>query len=127
MFENNICFDLLNVLDGKPKYANVPLSKLFARPCVDRPEVLDGGPDYATALLLEFFSRAKCPLSLCHLESQQLRCMAERRRVFKQNVSLFFFFHFFFFLVFFCQSVWYGCSDVFVMGLSWLFGRFYFV
>ena len=61
VFENDICFDLLNVLDGKPKYANVPLSKLFARPCVDRPEVRDGGPDYATALLLELFSRAKCP------------------------------------------------------------------
>ena len=56
MFEDNICVDL----DGKPNYVNVPLSELFAKPCVERPEVLDGRPDYAIALLLEFFARAKC-------------------------------------------------------------------
>ena len=43
VFEDDICVDLSSVLDGKPNYSNVPLSKLFARPCVYRPEVLDGG------------------------------------------------------------------------------------
>ena len=61
MVEDDICVDLLGVLDGKPNYANVPFVELFARPCVGRPEVLDGGPDYATALLSEFFARAGCP------------------------------------------------------------------
>ena len=35
MFEEDICVDLSGVLDGKLNYANVPLSKLFSRPCVD--------------------------------------------------------------------------------------------
>ena len=61
VFEDNICVDRSSVLDGKPNYANVPLSELFVRPCVDRSEVLDGGLDYATALLSEFFARARCP------------------------------------------------------------------
>ena len=64
MFEDDICVDLLGVLDGKPNYANVLLSELFPRPCVDRPEVLDGGPDYATTFLSEFFDRARFPLVL---------------------------------------------------------------
>ena len=37
MFEDDICVDLSNALDGKPNYANIPLSELFAKPCVDRP------------------------------------------------------------------------------------------
>ena len=37
MFEHDICVDLLDVLDGKPDYANAPLSEFFARACVDRP------------------------------------------------------------------------------------------
>ena len=31
MFEYNICVDLLDVLDGKPDYANAPFPKFFAR------------------------------------------------------------------------------------------------
>ena len=62
-FEDNVCVDILGVIDGKPNY-DVPLLKLFARPCVDRPEVLDERPDYVTALLSEFFARARCPLVL---------------------------------------------------------------
>ena len=64
MFGDDICVDIVGVLDGKPNYANVPLLELFARPCVDRLEVLDEGPDYATVLLLEFFAGARCPLVL---------------------------------------------------------------
>ena len=64
VFEDDICVDLLDVLDGKPNHANVPISELFSRPFVDRPEVLDEGPDYATALLSEFFAKARCSLVL---------------------------------------------------------------
>ena len=53
VFEDDICVDLSSVLDGKPNYSNVPLSKLFSRPCVYRPEVLDGGG--ALIMLLSFF------------------------------------------------------------------------
>ena len=66
------------------------------------------------------------------LESQRSRCIDERRGVFKQNISdlsfSFFCFFLFFFLFCFCflQSVWYGCLDVFVMGLSGLLGRICF-
>ena len=60
MFENNVCVDLSNVPYGKLNYANVPFSRLFARPCVDRREVMDEELDYATALLSEFCSRARC-------------------------------------------------------------------
>ena len=31
MFEHDICVDLSDVLDGKPDYANAPLSEFFAR------------------------------------------------------------------------------------------------
>ena len=31
MFEDDICVDLSNVLDGKPDYANFPLPEFFAR------------------------------------------------------------------------------------------------
>ena len=61
VFEDDICVDLSGVLDGKPNYANVPFSGLFAWPCVDRPKVINKGPDYATALLLEFCDKARCP------------------------------------------------------------------
>ena len=62
-----------------------------------------------------------------HLESQWSRCMAERRGVFKQNISdSSFSSTFFCFFFLFWQSVWYGCLDVFVMGLSWLLGRICF-
>ena len=64
VFEDNICVDLSSILDGKPNYANIPLSELFVGPCVDRPEVLDRGPNYATTLLTEFFARARCPFVL---------------------------------------------------------------
>ena len=64
MFEDDVCVDLSGVLDGKPNYANVPFSELFARPCIDRPEVMDEGPNYATTLLLELCARARCPLVL---------------------------------------------------------------
>ena len=36
VFRDDICVDLPSVLDGGPNYANIPLSKLFARPCIDR-------------------------------------------------------------------------------------------
>ena len=71
------------------------------------------GFDYSTDLLLEFYARARCTPML-----------VERRRAFMQSVSDSSFSSTFFF--FFCQSVWYGYLDVFVMGLSWLFGRFCF-
>ena len=61
MFEYDICVDLLDVLDGKPDYANAPFSKFVARACVDRLEVLDGKPGYANSPLPEFFARARCP------------------------------------------------------------------
>ena len=64
VFEDDICVDLSSVLDGKPNYANVPISELFTRPFVDRPEVLEEGLDYATALLSKFFAKARCPLVL---------------------------------------------------------------
>ena len=31
MFEDDLCVDLSGVQDGKPDYANVPFSELFAR------------------------------------------------------------------------------------------------
>ena len=68
MFEHDIYVVLLDVPDGKPNYANAPLSEFFAIPCVDQPEVLDGKPDYVTALLLEFFARARCPPVLAPFE-----------------------------------------------------------
>ena len=61
MFEDDICVDLSGVLDGKPNYANIPFSKLFARPYVDRPEIMNEGPSYVAALLSELCARARCP------------------------------------------------------------------
>ena len=61
VFEYDICVDLPYVLDGKPDYANAPLSQFVARACVDRPEVLDGKPGYANSPILEFFTMARCP------------------------------------------------------------------
>ena len=67
------------------------------------------------------------PLSWLPLDSQRSRCMAKRKGVFEHNISnsslssdfsCFFFFLFCF--VFFFKSIWYGCLDIFVMGLSWL-------
>ena len=64
VFEQDICVDLLDVLDGKPDYANAPLLEFVARACVDRPKVLDGKPGYANSPFPEFFARARCPLIL---------------------------------------------------------------
>ena len=79
MFEDDICVNLSSVLDGKPNYANVPLSELFARPCVSLPEVLDGG----LIMLLPFFRssllRLGAPLSWHPPESQRSRCTAKTR------------------------------------------------
>ena len=61
VFEDDICVDLPNVLDGMPDYANAPLSRFVARSCVDRPEVLDGKPSYVNSPLPEFFAKARCP------------------------------------------------------------------
>ena len=61
VFEDNVCVDLSSVLDGRPNYANITFSKLFAGPCVERPEVMGKGLDYATALLPEFCAGARCP------------------------------------------------------------------
>ena len=64
MFEDDIYVDPFGVLDGRPNYADITFSELFAGPCVDRSEVLDEGPDYATALLSEFCVGARCLLGL---------------------------------------------------------------
>ena len=61
MFEADVCVNLSGVLDGKPNYANVPLSELFSWPCIAWPEIMNKGPSYATALLSEFCARARCP------------------------------------------------------------------
>ena len=61
VFEYDICVDLPDVLDGKPNYANAPLSEFVARACVDIPEVLDGKHGYTDSLLPKFFIRARCP------------------------------------------------------------------
>ena len=60
VFEDGVCVDLSGVLDGKPNYANVPFSELFAGPYIDRPEVMDKRHDYATPLLSKFCARARC-------------------------------------------------------------------
>ena len=64
VFEQDICVDLPNVLDGKPDYANAPLLEFVARACVDRPKVLDGKPGYANSPFPEFFAKARFPLVL---------------------------------------------------------------
>ena len=64
VFEDDVCVDLSGVLDGRPNYANITFSEIFAGPCVDRPEVMDKGPDYAIALLSDLYATARCPLVL---------------------------------------------------------------
>ena len=44
------------------------------------------GPDHVTAFLSEFRDSDSCPLCRRPLEFQRSRCMAERRRAFKQSV-----------------------------------------
>ena len=61
MFEDDVRVDLSGVLDGRPNYANITFSRLFAGPCADRPEVIDKGPDYAADLLSRFYAGARCP------------------------------------------------------------------
>ena len=61
MFEDDVCVDISGVLDGRPNYANITFSGLFARPCVDRSEVMDKGLDYAASLPLELYVGARCP------------------------------------------------------------------
>ena len=87
MFEDEVCVGLSGILNGRPNYANITFSWLFARPCVDRPEVMDKRLDYATALLSEFCVGAKCPLVLAPFRGARSRCMAKRRRTFKKSVS----------------------------------------
>ena len=41
VLEGDACVDPSGVPDGKPNYANIPFSNLFARPCGDRPKVRD--------------------------------------------------------------------------------------
>ena len=64
MFEDDVCVDILGVLYGRPNYANITFSWLFAKPCADRHEVIDKGPDYAGGLLSGFYVGARCPLVL---------------------------------------------------------------
>ena len=64
MFEDDIYVDPSGVLDGRPNYADITFSELFAGPCVDRSEVLDEGPDYATTLLSKFYAGARSLLGL---------------------------------------------------------------
>ena len=61
MFEDDVYVDPSSVLDGRPNYANIAFSKLFAGRCIDWPEVMDRRLDYAIALLLEFYTGARCP------------------------------------------------------------------
>ena len=41
VFEDDVCVNPLGFLDGRPNYANITFSGLFAGPCADRPEVID--------------------------------------------------------------------------------------
>ena len=61
MFVDDVCVDILGVLDGRSYYANITFLGLFAKPCVGRPEVMLNRPDYAAALLSEFYAGARCP------------------------------------------------------------------
>ena len=61
MFEDDVCVDPSGALDGRPNYANITFSGLFAGPCSDRPEVIDKGSDYVFGLLSGFYVRVKCP------------------------------------------------------------------
>ena len=124
VFEDGVCVDPSNVLNGRPNYANITFSELFAGPSVDRPEVMDEGPDYATALLSKFCTGARCPPCVgarcppppppCWrlLGLRQLRCKVERKGDFRRDnayssLSLFppsssssSFYLFFFFFIF---------------------------
>ena len=112
MFEYDICVDLPDVLDGKPDYANAPLSKFITMACVDRLEVLEGKPSYANSLFPKFFTRARCPPCPSTLWSHSSQGVWLRGRessniifqtfLFLPLSSVFFFFCFMFF---FLQSV----------------------
>ena len=54
MFKDDVYVDPSSVLDGRPNYANITFSELFARLCVDQPKVMNEGPDYVIALFSEF-------------------------------------------------------------------------
>ena len=49
VFEDDVCIDPSGVLEGRPNYANVTFSGLFARHCTGQPEVIDKRHDYAAA------------------------------------------------------------------------------
>ena len=61
VFEDDDHVDGSGIQDGRPNYANITFSGLFARPSVGRPEVIDKGPDHAASFLLGFYARAGCP------------------------------------------------------------------
>ena len=95
MFEEDVCVDL----DGKPNYANITFSELFARRCVDQPEVMDKGPDYATALILEFCAGARCPPMLTPSRDAAVEVYSwEKESLQAKRFRFFSFFHFFFFM-----------------------------
>ena len=100
MFEDNVCVDLLGVLDRRPNNANITFSELFVGPCIDRPEVMDKGPDYATALILEFCVRARCPPVLTPpSRGAAVKVYGwEKESLQEKRFRFFFFFHFFFFV-----------------------------
>ena len=66
VFEDDVCVDPYpsGILNGRPNYANITFSELFAGPSVGWLKVINEGPDYATALLSEFCVGAGCPLVL---------------------------------------------------------------
>ena len=48
-FEDDVCVDPLDVVDGRPTNAIITFSELFVGPCVDRSEIINEGPDHVTA------------------------------------------------------------------------------
>ena len=63
VFENDICVDIPDVLNGKPNYANSPIPGFFARaqyPLVLAPSEV-AAVEVANSPLLGFFARARCP------------------------------------------------------------------
>ena len=48
-FEDDLCVNPSNSPYGRPTYANISFSEIFAGPFVDQPEVVDEGLDYPAA------------------------------------------------------------------------------
>ena len=99
VFEDDVCVDLLVVLNGRPNYANITFSKLFAGPCIDRSEVMDMGLDYDYALLPEFWAGARCLPVLTPSRGAAVKVYCwEKESLQGKRFRFFFFFHFFFYV-----------------------------